>query len=209
MIRSVGTTLVGTVVLAALVGCAAGQDSFRLPELTPQAVASGVQVYPGLGYGNGYGYGIGGGYGYPNGYQLGYGYADPFYAGQGPYPYGYNRYSYSPYPRYVVVPCQDNNRDGRCDGSPTKDHGHHGNDGRDRDHNRNHDRDDRPVPPRYARSVVPNAEPDAGSDNKRRARRDVAPVVQPQSAPPPAPEVKQPARVRPEPRREASPTQEP
>jgi hypothetical protein len=34
-------------------------------------------------------------------------------------------------------------------------------------------------------------------------------VAQPQSAPAPAPEVKQPARVRPDPRRDAPPTQEP
>ena len=196
MIRSAGTALVGTAVLAALTGCAS-QDSFGLPDLTPQGAQPSVQVYPG--YGANYGYG--------------YGYPVPYYAAQGPYPYaygyGYNPYSrYVPYPRYVVVPCADNNRDGRCDSRPPKDRDHQGHDGRDRDHDRDHDRDDRPVPPRYARGVVPDVEPDTGPDKKRRVRRHDAPVPQPQSAPAPAPEVKQPARVRPDPRRDASRTQE-
>jgi hypothetical protein len=211
MIRSVATALVGTAVLAALAGCAY-QQSFGLPELTPpQGVASGVQVYPGQGYG--YGVGSGYGYGYPSVYQPGYGFYDPYYAGQGPYPYDSYRYPYNPYPRYVVVSCADNDGDGRCDGKPPKDRDHQGNDGQ----GGNHDRDDRPVPPRYARREAP----DAGLNTGHRTRRDVAavvrpqptpataPVVRPQSMPAPAPVVKQPARVRPEPRRDASPAQEP
>ncbi len=203
MMRSVGTALVGTVVLAAMAGCAS-QESFGLPELTPPRSASpGVQVYPGIGYGNGYGYGVGGSYGYPNGYPPGYGYADPFYAGQGMYPYGYYRNPYNSYPQYVVVPCADGNGDGRCDRKPPKDRDHHGNDGQGGDHDRN----DRPVPPRYARRDAP----DAGSNTGHRARRDVAPAEQPQSAPAPAPApvLKQPARTRPESRRATSPAQEP
>jgi hypothetical protein len=192
MIRRAGTALVGTTVLAALAGCAY-QESFGLPELTPQGASAGVQVYPGYGYG----YGYGSGYGYPGSYQLGYGNVDPFYAGQGPYPYGSYRYPYNAYPRYVVVSCPDNNRDGRCDKSPPKDRDHHGNDGQ----GGNHDRDDRPVPPRYARGAVPDVEPDTRPENRQRARREVAPVAQPQAAP----VAQQPARVRPEPRRATPP----
>ncbi len=141
MIRSAGTALVGAAVLAASAGCAS-QDSFGLPELTPRGAQPSVQVYPGYGAGYGYGYG----YGYPNGYRpgYGYGYADPYYAAPGPYPYaygyGYDPYlRYVPYPRYVVVPCADNNRDGRCDSRPPKDRDHHG-DG----HSGDPDRDDQP-----------------------------------------------------------------
>ena len=86
------------------------------------------------GYGSGYGRGNGYGYGYPNGYRPGYayGYADPYYtdpynAALGPYPYAYGYGSgYNPYPRYVVVPCADNNRDGRCDSRPPKGRDQHG-----------------------------------------------------------------------------------
>lgn len=215
MMRSVGTALVGTAVLVAMAGCVS-QESFGLPELTqPRSAAPGVQVYPGIGYGNGYGYGVGGSYGYPNGYQPGYGYADPFYAGQGMYPYGYYRYPYNSYPQYIVIPCADSNSDGRCDRKPPKDRDHQGNDGQ----GGNHVRDDRPVPPRYARRDAP----DAGSNTGHRARRGAAPVVQPPSAPASAPVLqpratptpttapapKQPARVRPDPRRVTSPAQEP
>jgi hypothetical protein len=210
--------LVGTAVLAAMAGCVS-QESFGLPELTPpRSAAPGVQVYPGIGYGNGYGYGygVGGSYGYPNGYyQPGYGYADPFYSGQGMYPYSYYRYPYNSYPQYIVVPCADSNSDGRCDRKPPKDRDHHGNAGQGNDHDRNN----RPVPPRYARGAAPDARPDTVPNTRPRARRDAAPVVQPQSAPVlqpratptpttlPAP--KQPARVRPDPRRVTSPAQEP
>ena len=152
MIRSVGTALVGAAVLAALAGCAS-QDPFGLPELTPRGSTPSIQVYPnyGSGYGNGYGYG----YGYPSGYRPGYryGYADPYYAAQGPYPYAYG-YGYNPYPRYVVVPCADNNRDGRCDSPPPKDHEHQGG-GHHDNHEGDHDRDDQPVRQRDARGVVP------------------------------------------------------
>jgi hypothetical protein len=198
MIRRAGTALVGAAVLAALAGCAVQQSPFALPELTPQGASPGVQVYPGYGYGNGYGYGYGSGYGYPGGYQPGYSFVDPYYAGQGPYPYGSYRYAY---PRYVFVPCPDNNRDGRCDKSPPKDHEHHDNDG----HHGDHDRDDRPVPPRYARGAAPDAESSTGPNTGHRARRDVAPVAQPQSAPMPAPVAQQPARARPEQRRATPP----
>ena len=148
MIRSVGTALVGAAVLAALAGCAS-QDPFGLPELTPRGTSPTVQVYPS--YGSGYGYGYG--YGYPYGYQPGhgYGYPDPYHVAQGPYPYAYGyRYGYNPYPRYVVVPCADNNRDGRCDSRPPQDHEHQG-DG----HHGDHDRDDQPVRQRDAHGVVP------------------------------------------------------
>jgi hypothetical protein len=214
MTRSVGKALVGTAVLAAMAGCAS-QESFGLPELTPpRSAAPHVQVYPGYGYGYGYGngYGVGGSYGYPNGYPPGYGFADPFYAAQGMYPYGYYRNPYNSYPQYVVVPCADGNNDGRCDRKPPKDRDHHGNGGQGGDH----DRADRPVPPRYARRDAP----DAGSNTGHRARGNVAPVVQPPSAPvlqpratptpttSPAP--KQPVRARPpDTRRTTSPVQEP
>ncbi len=205
MKRSVGTALVGTAVLAAMAGCVS-QESFGLPELTPSRSAGpGVQVYPGIGYGSAYGYGVGGGYGYPNGYPPGYGYADPFYAGQGMYPYGSYRYPYNSYPQYIVVPCADSNSDGRCDRKPPKDRDHHGNDGQGGDH----DRDNRPVPPRYARGVAPDARSNSVPNTRPRGRRDAPPVVQPQSAPAPAPVMQQPARARPDPRRDASPAQEP
>lgn len=204
MMRSVGTALVGTAVLAAMAGCVS-QESFGLPELTqPRSAAPGVQVHPGIGYG--YGYGVGGSYGYPNGYyQPGYGYADPFYAGQGMYPYGYYRYPYNSYPQYIVVPCADSNSDGRCDRKPPKDRDHHGNDGQGGDH----DRDNRPVPPRYARGAAPDARSNSVPNTRPRGRRDAPPVVQPQSAPAPAPVMQQPARARPESRRATSPAQEP
>lgn len=143
MIRSAGTALVGTAVLAALTGCAS-QDSFGLPDLTPHGAQPGVQVYPG--YGANYGYG----YGYSNGYRpgYGYGYPDHNYAAPGPYPYAYG-YGYDPYPRYVVVRCADNNRDGRCDSRPPKDRDQHG-DG----HNGDPDRDDQPRAVPVPASVV-------------------------------------------------------
>ncbi len=189
MIRSVGAGLVGTAVIAALSGCAY-QQPFGLPELTPQVGAPSVQVYPSYGTGYGYGSGTAYGYGYPNGNQPGYGFADPFYAGQGAYPNGYYRYHYSPYPRYIAVPCADGNRDGRCDRPPGKDRDHAGNNGQDVDRGRDRDRDQ-------------------NRDHDRRARRDVAPVVQPQSAPTPAPVAQQPERARQERRRTTTSAQEP
>src|SRR6187549_1222362 len=123
MMRSVATALVGTAVLAAAAGCAYQQPSIYLPDVTPPgAGSSSIQAYPGYGSGSGSGYGSMYGYGSPYGYQSGYGYNEPYYAGQAPDPYGYYRYPY-PY-RYVVVPCPDNNSDGRCDRRPTKDHDH-------------------------------------------------------------------------------------
>jgi hypothetical protein len=190
MIRSVGTALVGTAVLAALAGCAY-QDPFALPGLTPRGSSPGVQVQPGYGYsapGYGYNGGYGYGYGYPNGYQPGYGFTDPYYTAQGSYPYGYYR-PYNSYPQYIVVPCPDNNRDGRCDSKPPKDHDHHGNghgNGHGSDNGNDHDggnpdRDDTPARPRDGRNV--------------------APAIQPRTTPVPAPVPQQPARVHPEPRR--------
>lgn len=144
MIRSTATALVGTALLATLAGCAY-QDPFGLPELTPRGSSPTVQVHPY--YGSGYGYG------YPYGYRpgYGYGYASPNYAAQGPYPYAYGYgYGYNPYPRYVVVPCADGNRDGHCDSRPSKDHEHQGG-----DHDGDHHRDDQPVRQRDVRGVVP------------------------------------------------------
>ena len=188
MIRSVGTTLAGTAVLAALAGCAY-QEPFGLPGLTPRGAPSSVQVY--ANYGTGYGYG----YGYPNGYRPGYvyGYADPYYAAQGPYPYAYGYGSgYNPYPRYVVVPCADNNRDGRCDRRPPKNQGHQG----DGD-NGDHDRDDQPARHRDARGVVPRV----GNGESQ----GIAPAARSRTSPEPATMVQKPARVQPEPRRATAP----
>jgi hypothetical protein len=129
MLRSIKTTLAGIVVLAASAGCAY-QDPFSLPDLTPRGAAPSAQVYPSYGFDFGYGYGHGGGY--PNVYQPGYGYsygyANHYYAAQGLYPYGYG-YPYNPGPRYVVVPCAESDRNGRCDAPPPKqrhDHDQHG-----------------------------------------------------------------------------------
>ena len=178
--------LAGTAVLAALAGCAY-QESFELPGLAPQGAASGAQVYPGYGYG----YGSGDPYGNPPGYGNVYGYANPWYAAQGPYPYGYGNgygygYAYDPYPRYVVVPCADSNRDGHCDTRPPKQR-----------HDRNphdHDVDDSPAQPhRGDRGEGPRVRNGDG--------RDVAPNAQRRAMPAAAPVLQQPARVRPEPRR--------
>jgi hypothetical protein len=198
--------LVGTAVLAALAGCAY-QDPFALPGLPPAGTSSSVQVYPGSGYGGGYGSSYGGGYGYgygyPNAYPSRYGYADPYYAGQGAYPYGYYRYPYNSYPQYIVVPCPDNNRDGRCDGKPPKDrnHDHQGHGDGNHDGNGDGDRDDTPVRPRDVQGVGPGLGPHTGKRGGYEAQRDAAPVIQPRTAPPPAPVMQQPARARPEPRR--------
>ena len=182
MIRRVATALAGTAVLAALAGCA-HQESFGLPDLTPRGAAPGVQVYPSYGYGYGTGY--------PVGYQPGYGnvydYANPYYVAQGPYPYGYGYgYAYNPYPRYVVVPCADSNRDGHCDRQPPKQR-------HDRDP-RGHDNDDPPAQPhRGNRGEVPRLR--NGND------RDVSLNPQQRAVPVPATVLQQPARVQPEPRR--------
>jgi hypothetical protein len=198
MIRSAGTALVGAAVLAALAGCA-NQDAFGLPDLTPGGASPTAQVYPGYGPVYGYGYpnayrpGYSYGYGYPNGYRpgFGYGYADPYYAAQGPYPYAYG-YGYNPYPRYVAVPCADDNRDGRCDSQPAKDHAHQGG-GQDGDH----DRADQRTRHRDARGLVPRV--DSGEN------QGLTLAVQPRTAPVPAPVMQQPARVRPEPRHATPP----
>jgi hypothetical protein len=175
MLRSVGTALVGTAVLAALAGCA-HQDSFGLPDLTPGGTSPGAQVYPS--YGLGYGYGNV------------YGYANPYYAAQGPYPYGYG-YAYNPYPRYIFVPCADSNRDGHCDTQPPKQHHDH-----DRDQHGHDDAgDDRPAQPHHGE--VPRVR-DGSS-------REVAPNAQQRAVPAPAPVPQQPAQVRPEPRRATPP----
>ena len=174
MLRNAGPALAGTAVLAALSGCAS-QDSFGLPDLTPRGASPSAQVYPGYGYGAGYPSVYRPNYGY------GYGYASPYYAAQGPYPYGYG-YAYNPFPRYLVVPCADSNRDGHCDTQPPKQH--HGNDG-----------DDRPAQPHDGN--VPRVRD--GDD------RDVAPTAHRRVVPAPAPAPQQPAQVRPEPRRATPP----
>lgn len=177
MLRRVATALAGTTVLAVSAGCAY-QESFGLPDLTPRGAAPGARAYPSYGYG--YGYGTG----YPNGYQPGYGdvygHGNPYYAMQGPYPYGYG-YAYGTYPRYIVVPCADGNRDGRCDTRPPKRR-------HDRDP-RGHDNDDLPIQPDGDRGERPRVRNGNG--------RDVASNAQPQAAP----VRQQPARARSEPRR--------
>jgi hypothetical protein len=191
MIRRVATALAGTAMLAAAAGCA-HQQSFDLPGLTPPGGSAGVQLYPSYGYE--YGYDAG----YPNGYQPGYGnvygYASPYYGAQGPNPYGYG-YAYNIYPRYIVVPCADSDRDGHCDTRPPQPR-----------HDRNthdHDFDDSPVQPRHGdHGEVPRVRNGEG--------REVAPNAQRRAAPVSAPVDQRPARVRPEPRRASSPrTQEP
>ena len=178
MMRRVATALAGTAVLAAMTGCAY-QESFGLPDLTPRGAAPGAQVYPSYGYGYGTGYP----YGYQQGFGGVYGYANPYYAAQGPYPYGYG-HTYSPYPRYVVVPCADSDRDGRCDTRPPK---------------QRHDRDprghdiDAPAAQRHRgdRGEVPRVRNGDG--------RVVTPSAQRQAVPVAAPVLQQPVRVRPEP----------
>lgn len=180
MLRSAGSVLVCTSVLAVLAGCAY-QEAFDLPDLTPRGASSGAQVYAGYGSGYGYGYGTG----YPGVYQPGYGYVDPRYMAQGPYPYGYG-YAYGPIPRYIVVPCADSNRDGRCDVRPPSQH-------HDQDQ---HDDggDDLPARPRPGyRGEVPRVRDGNG--------RDVAPATQQPAVHIPATVRPPPAQVRPEPRR--------
>jgi hypothetical protein len=180
MIRRVATALAGTAVLAAAAGCA-HQESFSLPDLTPRGAAPGVQIYPSYGYG----YGTGDPNGYQPGYGNVYGYANPYYAAQGPYPNGYG-YAYNPYPRYLVVSCADSDRDGHCDTrSPQQRH--------DRDPH-DHDNGDHPAQPHYGnRGEAPRVR--SGDD------RDVTPNAQRRAVPVPATVLQQPARVRPEPRR--------
>ena len=180
MIRRVATALASTAALAASAGCA-HQQSFGLPDLAPRGTAPGAQAYPSYGYGYGTGY--------PNGYQPGYGngygYASPYYSAQGPYPYGYG-YAYNPYPRYLVVPCADGNRDGHCDAQPPKQR-------HDREP-RGHDSDDHPVQPQHGdRGERPRVRNGDG--------RDVAPNAQRRAVPVPAPVLQPPAQIRPEPRR--------
>jgi hypothetical protein len=184
MMRRVATALAGTVVLAVAAGCA-HQESFELPDLAPSGVAPGVQVYPNYGYGTGF----------PGGFQPGYGddygYANPWYAAPGPYPYGYG-YAYNAYPRYLVMPCVDGNRDGQCDPRPPKQRHERTPHGRDVD--------DSTAPPRHGER------PRVRNDDER----EIVPNAQRRAAPVPAPVDQQPARVRPEPRRASSPpTQEP
>jgi hypothetical protein len=182
MIRRVATALAGTVVLAAAAGCA-HQESFELPDLTPAGATQSAQVHSSYGYGYGTGYP----YGYRPGYGNGYGYANPYYSAQGPYPYGYGYgYAYNPYPRYLVVPCADGNRDGHCDTQPPKPRRDRIPDG--------HDVDDHPAQPHYG---------DPGDRPRVRNRdgRDVAPNAPQRAVPVPAPVQQQPARVRSQPDR--------
>lgn len=184
MIQRVATALAGIAVLAAAAGCAY-QESFRLPDLTTSGKSPGAQADPSYGYGYGYGYGTGYPYGYQPGYGSVYGYANPYYALQGPYPYGYG-HAYHTYPRVLVVPCADGNRDGHCDAQPPKQR-------HDRDP-RGHDRDDLPAEPhRGDRGEVPRVRNGDG--------REVTPNAQRRAVPVPAPVLQQPARARPEPRR--------
>lgn len=182
MVRRVATVLAGTAMLAATAGCAY-QESFGLPDLTPRGAAPGTQVYPSYGYGYGTGYP----YGYQQGFGGVYGYANPYYAAQGPYPYGYG-YAYNPYPRYVVVPCADSDRDGRCDTRPPKQR-------HDRDP-RGHDIDAPPARPhRGDRGEVPRVRNGDGREVTPNAQRRAVPV------PVPASVLQQPVRVGPEPHR--------
>lgn len=186
MLCSAGAALVGTAVLVALAGCAT-RDSFGLPDLTPSGTSPGMQVYPSYGVGYGYGYGTGYPGVYQPGYGYGYGYVDPRYVAQGPYPYGYG-YAYGPIPRYMVVPCADRNRDGRCDTRPPKNHHERARDGGDQDG------DDRPAQPRHDYDgEVPRVRDGNG--------RSVAPATQQRAVPIPATVRQPPAQVRPEPRR--------
>jgi hypothetical protein len=121
MNRSLHKPLVVVAALAALSGCTS-DAGYRLPDYRSSG-GGGSPSYPsGPGYA-GYGGGPFYSYGHPGSYDpryFGYGGYDPFYYSQGmmgPYPYGY---VYGPYPRYIVVPCVDNNHDGRCDRHPGK-----------------------------------------------------------------------------------------
>lgn len=119
------------------------------PPFTPPALGTYGGSGAGIESSPYYGYGYGSSYPYQPGYND-YGAIDPRYAQgmAGPYPYGYG---YQPYPRYVVVPCPDNNRDGRCDrrhdgaddagdhNTPGNHDGNHGG-SHDGDHDTDHDR---------------------------------------------------------------------
>jgi hypothetical protein len=110
MSRLQARPLLAVAALAAISGCAA-ETGYQLPDL-PQSGGGGVYA-PYAVYRPGYYFG------YP-GYDpryYGYGAYNPYAYQGGPYPYGYG-YGYYPYPRYVVVPCVDNNHDGRCDRHP-------------------------------------------------------------------------------------------
>ena len=188
MIRRVATALAGTALVAVLAGCAQPQG-FALPELTPYGGPSGAQVYPGQGAGY---LGV-----YPPGYGNVYGYASPYYAAQGPYPYGQGfgygygyGYTHTPYPRYVVVPCADGNRDGHCDTRPPKNRPDR-EPRDDRDHNQGINYPE-PRPHEHA-GEVPRVR--NGDDH------EVTPNAQRRAVPVPAPVPQQPARARPEPRR--------
>jgi hypothetical protein len=106
--RHLWQSLATVAAVAAMAGCAY-QEHYRIPTLdSPSARPSAPYPYYGS-YSPGY-------YGYGNWYYgpRSYGYADPFdyypdhWFGSYPYAYGYR-------PPYVVVPCGDSNRDGRCD----------------------------------------------------------------------------------------------
>lgn len=195
MIRRMATALAGTAVLAAAAGCA-HQEPFGLPDLTPRGAVPGAQALPGYGYGYGGGYP----YGYQPGYGNLYGYANPWYGVQGPYPYGYvygyghgYGYAYSPYPRPIVVPCADNDRDGRCDTRPPKKHREQDQDGGDRNVNV-----DAPVRPyRNDRGEAPWV--------RDRTEREAAPTAQRRAMPAPVPSTQPPSQARPEPRRATPP----
>jgi hypothetical protein len=193
IIRRVSAVLAGTAALATLAGCAS-QDPFGLPDLTPTGGQPGIYGYPAYGYGPGTGY--------PNGYLLGYdAYGNPYYTAPGPYPYGYgygygygysHGYAYDRHPRYIPVPCADDNRDGRCDTRPPKKHRQQDHDGGD------HDVDEVPVRPRRNDyGEVPRV--------RDRAGRELAPAAQPRAVPAPAPMTQPPSQARPDTRQATPP----
>ncbi|HEX7375138.1 MAG TPA: hypothetical protein VF277_09190 [Steroidobacteraceae bacterium] len=171
-------TVVSALVLAALAGCAV-DDGYQLPPLSQGGGGSYVPYAP---YGPGY-YGYGRG---PFPYYGSPGYYDPRYSGYGSYSLfgyqgGYAPYGgyYSPYPRYVVVPCVDDNRDGRCD-KRGRNHGSHQDGGNgDGKHHQNADNDarpretaPRPAPTRPQTPMQPKSVDRTSPDRAPRDRQD-------------------------------------
>lgn len=169
--RSLIRSLLAIAVLAAAAGCIS-REGYELPDYRAPGggwnpayppYSSGSSVYR-----SGYSYG----YRYDPRYYSGYGGYDPFYYSSGiPGPY---YYGYYPYPRYIVVPCVDNNHNGRCDRPPSHhdDGGDHGGPGHgdgdgdhDGDHDGNHGGQRHPVSgnatPRVQPRVVPPSAPPA------------------------------------------------
>jgi hypothetical protein len=145
--HKVNRNLLKRVAVAAALAAASGCASQGGDELPPYRWGSN-------GYGSAYPPYVSGYYGYGSAPLYSYGYPrgyDPFYYAQGmpaPYPYGY---VYSPYPRYVVVPCVDSNHDGRCDRHPGKHDGDLQNDG----HHHAGNGGVTPLPPPHVQPRVP------------------------------------------------------